>query len=341
MNDRRKTDAYREDEISLVDVWRTLVKHKKLIFLVWGLITLTGLAAAVLMPEKYAYTTLIEVGGQGNDLVGTADAARTRLIAGIIPVVQRKYLDEGKKITDVKVLVPEKSPSNVLLESQGTAKAASSHLAFHGAIVDVLRDGHRAIQNKTRETLTVQQEAAQRRIAALKDESTLLTAKLKRLDEEEEYLKGQIKQSQADVAAASKLGAKSMAAAAGAEATTLTYIMMITNQLEQQRRFLSTIEDRVLLGLPRERVEINKAIADNVRSVDEQRSALNVIVSELGRIRETKALIPPHQSESPVGPKRWQIMMISVLAGLMLGVLATFFTEFLLKVRKEAGTGPG
>lgn len=288
------------------------------------------------MPEKYAYTTLIGIGGQGDDLVEAADAARARLLAGIIPVVQSRYLAEGKKITDVKVSIPEKSPAFVLLESQGTAEDASSHLTFQGAIVAVLKDGHRAIQNKARETLVVRQEAAQRRIAGLEDESALLTVKLKRLDEEREHLEGQIKQSKAAVAAASKLGSES---AAGPEAAALTH-MMTTNQIEQQRRFLATLEERVLLGLPKERAEINKAIADNARSVEDERSTLNVIVSELGGIRETMALIPFQQSESPVWPKRWQIMVISVLAGFMLGVLAAFFAEFFLKVRKEADTRP-
>lgn len=38
MHDRRITDTYHDDEISLIDMWRTLVRHKKLIFLIWGLI---------------------------------------------------------------------------------------------------------------------------------------------------------------------------------------------------------------------------------------------------------------------------------------------------------------
>lgn len=263
MNERRMADTYQEDEISLVDIWRTLVRHKRMIFLVWGLISLVGVAVAVLMPQKYAYTTLIEIGRLGDvvekgNLVETADGARIRLVAGIIPVIQSRYLAEGKEAIDVKASVPEKSPRFVLLESKGAAQAAAIHLAFQGAIVDALEEGHQVIQNKTRETLVTGQEAAQRRIAALDDENALLAAKLKRLDDEEEYLKEQIKQSKTAVAAASKWGDKS-AAAAGAESAALTQMMTI-NQLEQQRRFLATLEDRVLLGLPKERAEINNGI---------------------------------------------------------------------------------
>lgn len=326
MNERRMADMYQEDEISLIDIWRTLVKHKKVIFLVWGLISLIGVAAAVLIPQKYAYTTLIEMGGQGDDVVETADAARTRLVAGIIPVIQSRYLAEGKETIDVKVSVPEKSPRFVMLESKGTAQAAAIHLAFQGTVVDALKEGHQVIQNKTREKLVTGQEAARRRIAALDDENALLTAKLERLDDEEAYLKEQIKQVRVAVAAVSKWSDKSAAA--------LTQ-MMTTNQLEQQRRFLGTLEDRVLLGLPNERAEIKNVIADNERSIDEQRSTLNVMTSELGSLRETQALIPPAQSAGPVAPDRRLIIVLTIFVGLMLGVLGAFFAEFFLKARKE------
>lgn len=339
MHDHRITDTYQDDEISLADVWRTLVGHKKLIFLVWGLVILTGLAAAVLMPEKYAYTTLIEIGGQWDDPVETADAARARLLAGIIPVVQNRYLAEGKKITDVKVSIPEKSPVFVFLESQGTAEAASIHLAFHAEIVDVLAQEHHAAQNKVREVLVIGQETVRRRITALDNENIFLTEKLKHLDDEETYLEEKIKQVRAAVAAASKWSDKAGAAAAKEGAAAAFTHMMATNQIEQQR-FLTTLENRVLVGLPGERAEINKTITDNAQSVEEQRSALNITTSELGRLRETKALIPPARSASSVAPDRRVISMLAIFIGLMLGVLSAFMVEFLLKVRKEAGTRP-
>lgn len=301
MNERRMTDTYQEDEISLVDVWWTLARHKKVIFLVWGLISLIGVAVAVLMPQKYAYTTLIEIGGHGDDVVETADAARVRLVAGIIPVIQSRYLAEGKETIDVNVSVPEKSPSFVLLESKGTAQAASIHLAFQEAVFDALRQEHQAVLNKAREALAAGQEAVEHKIAGLQDERVLLAADAKRLNEEETYLNNQ---------------------AIKFDAGSALVRTMLIKQIELQRAV------------------IGKATADNVRAMDEQRSALNIITSELGRIRETKAVIPAAQSVDPVAPDRKLIIVLTVVGGLMLGLLSAFFAEFFLKVRKEAGTHP-
>ena len=113
--------------------------------------------------------------------------------------------------------------------------------------------------------------------------------------------------------------------------------MMMTNQVEQHQRPLATLEGRLVLGSRKERAVISKAIAGNVRAVDEQRSALNRVASGLERIRETRIVIPP-QSASPVAPNGRHIIMLAILAGLMLGMLGAFVTEFLVKARREAGT---
>ena len=343
MNDRRITDTYQEDGISLIDIWRVLVKHKKAIFLVWALISLGGVIVAVLIPEKYAYTTLVEISrlsdeaGKGN-LMETADEVRVRLVAGIIPVVQRRFLGEGKDAHDINVKVPEKSPLFLLLESRGSAQSAPGHLAFHGAVVETLRQEHQSILNKAREALGAQQETVKRKIAELQDERVLLAARFKRLDEEGAYLKKRVEQSKVTIASATRLGEKAVSQKAG-EDITLAY-MTINTQIVQQQSSLARLEERLLLDLPGERVEISKAIADNARAVDEQRSALNIIASRLGRIHETRTVLPPTQSVSPVASNGRHIIMLAILAGLMLGVLGAFLVEFLLKARKEAGTAP-
>lgn len=184
MNDRRITDAYHEDEISLIDIWRVLVKHKNLILLVWALISLGGVIAAVLISEKYVYTTLIEIGRLGDEKgngreVETAEAARVRLVTDIIPVTRRKYLSEGKDTHGMDVKIPEKSLSFLLMESRGLARSAPGQLAFQGAVAEALRQEHQSVLSKAREALGAQQEAVKRYMADLQDERVLLAAQLR------------------------------------------------------------------------------------------------------------------------------------------------------------------
>lgn len=324
MNGRRITDTYHEDEISLIDIWRVLVKHKKVIFLVWVLISLGGVIAAVLIPDKYAYTTLIEMGRLGDEkatvrLVETVGEARVRLVADIIPVTRRKYLSEGKDAYGIDVKIPEKSPSLLLLESYGPAQSAPGQLAFHGAVVDALRQEHQSIINKTREALDAQQEAVKRYMADLQDERVLLAAQLKRLDEEQAYLKKN--RDEQSTAPSTRRGEK--AADQKADATAELVRIMVSNQLEQQRWVDS------------------KDIAVNVRALDAQRIASNMIASGLEEIRETRIVIPPTQSDSPVAPDRRLIVVLAIFGGLMVSVLGAFLMEFFIKVRKEADTLPG
>ncbi len=330
--------SFHKDEISLIDIWRTLVKHKKLIFLVWALISLGGVIAAVLIPERYTYTTLLEVGSQvGGVLVETADAARVKLLAGIIPITQRRYLTEGKEAygITVKVTIPEKSPSLLSLESQGTAQSASDHLAFQGDIAEALRQDHEIIFGRAREVLAARQEDVKRKIAELTDARALAITRLDRLDEEETaHLKKKIEQSRALLASIARPGERSLASRMAEEAMALTH-MMAVNQIEQQRRTLATLEERLFLEMPEERAEISKALADNERVVEEQRGALNMIASDLGAIRETRALLPPTQSDSPVAPSRGLIVALAAIFGLMLGIFSAFIAESISKARKN------
>lgn len=320
MNNRRMPDTYQDDEISLVDIWRTLVRHKKVIFLVWGLVSLGGVIAAVLIPDKYAYITRIEMGHLGDEkgntrLVETADEARIRLVADIIPVTRVKYLSEGKDVPGLDVKIPEKSPSLLLLESRGLAQSGSGHLAFHEAVAEALGQGHQSVSGEAQEALGVRQEAAKRYMADLEDESVLLAAQLKRLEEDQAHVKNRNEQS---IASSTRQAEK--AAGQKADVTAELVRMMVNNQIEQQRWV------------------VRKDIADNVRAMDAQRRALNLIVSGFEKMRETRIVIPPTQSSGTVAPNRRLIIVLAVFGGLMLGLLSAFFAEFLAKVRKEADT---
>ncbi|HID45528.1 MAG TPA: hypothetical protein EYP34_07210, partial [Chromatiaceae bacterium] len=51
-----------EDEISLVDIWLTFRKHRKLFLKVAIGVTLLGLLAALILPKSYDLRTSIEIG---------------------------------------------------------------------------------------------------------------------------------------------------------------------------------------------------------------------------------------------------------------------------------------
>ena len=60
----REASYSTEDEISLLDLAMVVVTRKKLIVLIFTGIIVLGIAAALLIPKKYTYSTSIEIGSQ-------------------------------------------------------------------------------------------------------------------------------------------------------------------------------------------------------------------------------------------------------------------------------------
>ena len=290
------TDKHQKHEASLVDAWRALVERKKMVFFIWVLISLVGVVAAVVMPQKYAFTTLVEVGSHGKDLVETAAAARARLIAHSIHVIKKKYLDEGKSAFDIDVELIVKSPSMLMLESRGTAQSVQDHFALHKDILDALRREHQSISSKVYAGLVEQQEKTKLGLAMLQDERVLLGEQRKRLDERQTYLNARAIPSNTDSA--------------------LVQIMLIS--LEETKR-----------------VEVKKAITNNMRDMDQRRIELSQISGQIEGIRETTVALPFAQSKNPVAPNRSLIIILAIFAGLVMGVLGVFLMESFLKVREE------
>jgi len=290
------TDKHQKHEASLVDAWRTLVEHKKMVFFIWVLISLVGVVAAVVMPQKYAFTTLVEVGSHGKDLVETAAVARARLIANSIHVIKTKYLDEGKSAFDINVELIVKSPSMLMLESRGTAQSVQDHLALHKDIFDALWQEHQTISSKVYAGLVEQQEKTKLGLAMLQDERVLLGEQRKRLDEEQTYLKARAIPPNTDSA--------------------LVHIMLIN--LQETKRAV-----------------IKKAITDNMRDMDQRRIELSQTSRQLEGFRETKVALPFAQSKTSVAPNRSLIIVLAIFGGLVMGVLGVFLMESFLKVREE------
>ena len=54
--------VYPEDEISLIDLWLVIVKHKKIFWMVFAAVVAVGLFAALVMPKKYSVFSTISIG---------------------------------------------------------------------------------------------------------------------------------------------------------------------------------------------------------------------------------------------------------------------------------------
>ncbi len=82
----------------------------------------------------------------------------------------------------------------------------------------------------------------------------------------------------------------------------------------------------------------NKMLRDHKKSLIIQQQKIDAISYSLKGLRDTQALTIPMQSLEPVGIGKSVIVIISLIAGLFVGVFSVFFLEFLSKVKEKQDT---
>ena len=81
--------------------------------------------------------------------------------------------------------------------------------------------------------------------------------------------------------------------------------------------------------------KIQKTRNDHLRKIGQQEQEISVLEAKLANIKETRVLREPMQSLEETGPGALMILILSGLAGLVLGLLAVFFAEFLARVSQK------
>ena len=103
--------VYPEDEISLVDLWLVIVRHKKVFWSMFGVVVLAGLVLALLIPKKYAITTAIDIGQTVVDgkivPLESPETVKAKLENALIPNLLDKDPDKDIREMKVEVSIPK------------------------------------------------------------------------------------------------------------------------------------------------------------------------------------------------------------------------------------------
>ncbi len=149
-----------DDEISLADLWLTLVEQKRVFFTVFITLILLALLYVLITPKRYEYKTVITIGTQAQaqaqaqaQLIESPASVKARLDNAIIPKVLMQQSQHADPL-DISVTVP-KNTLSVLLASKGTQDQEHAIRDFHNQLIQILHDAH---QRKTAPLLTYFQE---------------------------------------------------------------------------------------------------------------------------------------------------------------------------------------
>ena len=339
---------HEEDSISLIDLWKVLSRRRGVIFGVLALALLAGLLLALLMPEKYTYTTAIEIGTKPSS--GTTGAVPIEPPETVLAKIKESYIPQAlhdfaqAQEDDAGYKVEGRIPKGselIVLEAKAPEEDGPAYLTIMQTVIDKVEGDHRRVSavirsnlktqlNQARlaldnlidpSTLAVEKRAleskllrarlelerlkdpltlalpkkdlqtrkakAEESLADLRDKASLLKARYQRLDEVDKLLKQQIADLRAQIDDANSRRAKAIANLAS-EASAMT-MLMIDNELQQNRTRLAALEERLFIKQQDAREQLENQIAANQREYAIQREAISKIDQELDKlIRDNK-----------------------------------------------------
>ncbi len=141
------------DDISLIDLWLVLTKHKKILMSIVFAAMLLGVFYAMSKPTLYNYSATLQIGAmmvsdggkQHFESIESPENALSKLTESYIPSVQYAYLKENpslKKYPDISARIPKNS-SLIILESKGVEEDSDIHLDVIRRIIERLRKDHK------------------------------------------------------------------------------------------------------------------------------------------------------------------------------------------------------
>jgi hypothetical protein len=326
------TDGGYDDEISLVDLGLVLWRRRWAVLTTAAAVAALGVLLALLLPKQYAYTTTIELGSHVEDgktvPIEPPSAVLAKISESYIPLALRDYReragDEAKKF-QVDARVPKDSQL-VILESEGEAEQEPNHRQVQEQVVAALIDDHSRMFNLLRSGIELEKQQALRGLDELKDQEQFLLAEFKRLDLTGDLLRQQIEDANSLIEAAVKSRARAIREA-NDEARAMT-LLMLDNEVQQNRTRLAGLEERFQVGLAQRRDDLNNKLRDNQRQQGIQDAVIQRLELRMQNLLETRAVVTGLKSLEPVGLSRAAIAVLGGLLGGLLGLLAAFGLEF-------------
>lgn len=332
-----------DDEISLVDLGLILWRRRLAVIATALTVTALGILIALALPKDYAYTTTLELGSRIEDgktvPIEPPDAALAKVTESYIPLARQRYLDlhqDQKRRFRVAARVP-KGGQVIVLEAEGPEADAPVYRELQQQIAAALIADHDRIYTVLRNGMELASQQAGRALDDLEDGERLLRAQLQRVDLSTELVQKQIAdtQEQVKITSANRLDA---AREARDEARAMT-LMMLDNEVRQNRARLTELEDQLQVGLAQNRDDLNNQLRDNLREQGIQQAAIRHLELQLGNLQPTRVVIAGLKSLEAVSLSRAVIAVLGALLGAFLSLLVVFGLEFRERLRAELARG--
>lgn len=167
--DSSSQPVYHDDEISLVDLAKILVKRWKAMAIIFGIIMLATLAYALLTSSTYNYTSIYNVAEQepGRALESPASLVAKARNLYIGPVTRELLASEGLQRLPFELQVQNPEATLLItLTSQASETRQEVVTELHDRVLMRLQEGQQAMVERRRQALERQLQSAERSLEA-------------------------------------------------------------------------------------------------------------------------------------------------------------------------------
>ena len=308
-----------EDSINLIDLWLELAKHRAVIFGSIAIALIAGLLIAFLLPQKYSYSTTIEIGstleengsGDAVRLIDKSETVLAKIKESYIPQTQQEFR-AAHPMNESLYKIDARAPKNsllIVLEAKGTENNSAIYLDHLQGVTDKLVHDHQRVMNIYQGRLNNQLALAkikqdelsdprmlavprqeleytlakdQKQLIDLQDQAKLIKSRYQRLDDTDALLKQQISDLEAQIKSAFSQRQRAIDNMKNESAAMA--MLLIDNEIQQNRTRLAELQERLHISQQNLRQELEEKIATNLREQGVQDKVINKTKSELSRL---------------------------------------------------------
>ena len=314
MNENRR--YIEEDEIDLVELFRTLVKRKWFIIMFTCIVTLGAIVFAYMKTPVYEVRALVEIGSYKTDnsnvLLDNATQLTKKLNVIFIDIVKN---DKDRKASISSIVIPKKTTSFIEIKSEST----SNELAIDEIkkVVDYIQTKHKRVLKDIKKNRELEINNITKQIENIK------TKELAFLDEEISLTKinfDKYREDLNEIKEEIKLQKKS-------NPTFVALSLIEKRDLDTQIR----IVEKNILKL---KVQKNRLLTTGVNKLVERKNKLESMLQPYN-YKNSEIVGKIITNDYPIKPKKKFIVVVAFVTGLILSIFLVFFMEFIQNIKRK------
>ncbi|SJM94934.1 hypothetical protein CRENPOLYSF2_4410003 [Crenothrix polyspora] len=325
-----------QNTTNLIDLYRVVLKQKKIILIILLIFTMLGVVLALVKPAMYSFSTTVQIGTISTEgkteLIESSQTALNKIISAYIPFILAQYYEKNPSDRGgytINVTVPKNS--DILnIEARGSTNQETVYKELIGNVVKKLIGDHSNITILKIKNFEVSIAHAENVLASTKDNAKLIAANTERLDKTSELLSTQLKEKKELLAHA----LKNRSNVNSNNATGAMSVLLIDSEIQRYQQMIDQVEKYLLIDLNQQRNELEKALSDNLRAQNDEQNLIDQLKNALVNISNTKAVVPVMTSIEPVGTSKIIILLITVLIGLTIGIFTALIYDFFSDIAK-------